>query len=210
MWKMKITKNAVILSLVALLSLGGVVLVVAEEPILPNAKDVYLAPNAIGIPLGRILMVRKDNEYCAVKFTQCLTGKTDHDQHAEYESYYQGDKTGSFYNRNVKYVKEEVYYTKQSLSIFGHPIRIGAKKDICCGPIELWWSGLKCVTAVYFNRHDQKQGDFYGIELAPTLWTDIKEVNLNDPRIKWYRYDENRKRVNIPIDQLWENTQENK
>jgi hypothetical protein len=44
----------------------------------------------------------------------------------------------------------------------------------------------------------------YGIELAPTPWTDIKELNIKDPRIKWYKYDEKRERVFIPIDKLWE------
>jgi len=54
------------------------------------------------------------------------------DLFARYESYYQGDKTGSLHNKNVKHRKEEVYYTKPSFSIFGHPIRIGAKRDIRC------------------------------------------------------------------------------
>jgi len=44
----------------------------------------------------------------------------------------------------------------------------------------------------------------YGFELAPTPWTDIKDVNIKDPRIKWYKYDEKRERFFIPIDKLWE------
>ena len=169
-----------------------------------NQGDVQLAPNAIGMPVGRILLIRKDNNYCAVKFTQNWTGKTDYDQHAEYESYYQGDKTGNLISKNVKYRKEEVYYTKPSFSIFGHPVRIGAKRDIRCGPVELWWSAGHHLTFVYYNRHDQNQRD-YGIELAPTPWTTISEVNVFDPRIKWYRYDEKRKDLTIPIDKLWGN-----
>lgn len=56
---------------------------------------------------------------------------------------------------------------------------------------------------VYYNKHDQPQGD-YGIELAPTKWTDISQVDVFDPRLIWYRYDENRKDLNIPVDKLWE------
>lgn len=177
-------------------------MVIAEDLTLPEANDVRIVPNAIGMPLGRILLIRKDNDYCAVKFTQNW-GKTGYEQHAEYESYYQGDKTGSLNNKNVKYRKEEVFYKKPIFSIFGHPVSIGEKLDIRCGPIELWWSAGPHLTFVYYNRHDQNQRD-YGIELAPTKWTDISEVNVFDPRLKWYRYNEIRERVNIPVDHLWE------
>jgi hypothetical protein len=199
---MRLTKLINLLLIVALSE--GNVMANADKPQLPKANEVQLAPNAVGMPVGRVLLIRKDSDYCAVRFTHNWTGKTEYDQHAEYESYYQGDKTGEFGKSNVKHRKEEIYYTKPSFSIFGHPVRIGAKLNIRCGPIELWWSAGPLLTFVAFNRSDQKQGD-YGIELAPTKWSDISEVNVFDSRLKWYRYDENRKRVNIPIDRLWDN-----
>jgi len=189
--------------LVVVFFLGVVEMVSATEAGLPKANDVQIAPNAIGLPVGRLLLIRKNDDYCAVKFTQNLTGKTDYDQHVEYESYYQGDKTGNLNSKNVEFRKDEVYYTKPSFSIFGHPIRIGAKMDIRCGPMELWWSAGPYIVFVYYNKHDQNQRD-YGIELAPTKWTNISQVNVFDSRLKWLKYDENRKRVNIPIDNLWE------
>ncbi|MDO8723840.1 MAG: hypothetical protein Q7J31_16665 [Syntrophales bacterium] len=199
---MKLIKLIILLLIIVLLE--GIVMANADESQLPKANDVHLGPNAIGMPVGRLLLIRKGDDYCAVRFTHNWTGETDYDQHAEYESYYQGDKTGNFRSANVKYRKEEVYYTKPSFSIFGHPVRIGAKRDIHCGPIELWWSAGPFLTFVSFNRHDQKQGDYYGIELAPTKWSNISEVNVFDPRLKWYRYDERRQRANIPIDRLWD------
>jgi hypothetical protein len=183
--------------------LKDVTMATAEISSFFKNNEVRIAPNSIAMPLGKILLIRKGGQYCAVKFTNCWTGKTDYDQHAEYESFYLGDKTGDFCKSNVKHSKEEVYYTRPSFTIFGHPVSLGAKKDIYCGDIKLWWSGLNCVTAVYFNRHDQKQGD-YGVELAPTNWSDISEVNVLDPRLKWYRYDESRKDMTIPVDRLWD------
>ena len=200
---MRKIKKLTTLCLIILFLIEGGKMIIADDLTLSEANDVQIAPNAIGIPLNRILLIRSGNDYGAVKFTQCWTGKTDYDQHAEYESYYQGDKTGNFGTKNVTYRKEEVYYTKPSFSIFGHPVRIGAKKDIRCGPIELWWSGMRCRTFVYYWRHDQREGD-YGIELAPTKWTDISQVNVFDPRLKWYRYDKNRQDIIIPVDELWE------
>ncbi|WP_337288532.1 hypothetical protein [Candidatus Methylomirabilis sp.] len=200
---MRLIKPIIPLVIAVLLS-EGIAMGSANESQRSKANDVHIGPNAIGMPLGRVLLIRKGENYCAVRFTRNWTGKTDYEQHAEYESCYQGNKTGNFRRANVKYRKEEVYYKKPSFSIFGHPISMSDKRDIRCGPIELWWSAGPELTFVYFNRHDQKQGDYYGIELAPTKWGDIAEVNAFDPRLTWYRYDDNRQRVNIPIDRLWD------
>ena len=162
----------------------------------PN--EVVITPVAVKIPLGKILLVRKTSEYCAVKFTKFWTGKTEFDWYASYESYYQGDKTGDFSNKNVLFIKDELSFPK--------PRGIGrlafsfGNKNVRCGPIKLFWFGQGWV-CVYSSG--EKQGD-YGIELAPTKWADISQVNVFDQRLKWYRYDPKREDINIPVDQLWE------
>ncbi len=70
---------------------------------------------------------------------------------------------------------------------------------IKCGPIKLGWNYRAKVATM---PPDKAAGD-HGFELAPTPWTDISQVNVFDPRVKWYRYDEKRERVFIPIDKLW-------
>ncbi len=166
----------------------------------PGQNEVHIGPNMVMIPLGRILLIRKDTDYCAIRFTKVWTGKSDDDRYATYEAYHQGDETGDFTNKNVTFRKEELHSPRPSFSLFGHPFAFGIKEEIRCGPIRLWWTGRG---AVYFFERDQRQGD-YGIELAPTKWTDISQVNISEPRLKWYKYDGKRKRINIPIDQLWE------
>jgi hypothetical protein len=42
------------------------------------------------------------------------------------------------------------------------------------------------------------------VRLAPTPWKEISEVNLSDPRIRWYTYDEKREWKVIPIDKIWD------
>ncbi len=165
----------------------------------PRQNEVHIDANGVMMPLGRILLVRKDSDYCAIKFIKFWTGKTEDDRYATYEAYYQGDKTADFNNKNVTFKREELYAPKPSFSFFGHPFAFGAKKEVRCGPIKLWWTGFG---SVYFFKRYQREGE-YGIEFAPTKWTDISQVNVFDHRLKWYRYDENRKRVNIPVDQLW-------
>lgn len=173
----------------------------------PGPNEVHIGNTAIVMPLEKILLVRKGAEYCAIKFTKFWTENTSEvstlfvaagsDEYAMYELYYQGDKTGDFSKKNVLFKKGKLSHTK--------PRGIGrlafsfGNDEIKCGSIKLQWSGEG---SVHFYRVGQRMGD-YGIELAPTKWTDISQVNVFDPRLKWYRYDENRKRVNIPIDKLW-------
>ncbi len=178
---------------------GGEILTSDQEQIVPpGPNDVVIGPNAVRVPLGRISLVRKNKEYCAVKFTGFWTGKTEEDWYATYESYYQGDKTGDFSNRNVQFRKEKLS-SPQPRGIGRFAFSFG-NRDVLCGSVKLEWTGKGWL---YFYGSNQKEGD-YGVELAPTKWTDISQVNIRDPRLRWYRYDQERKRVNIPIDQLWE------
>ena len=165
----------------------------------PGPNDVHIGKTAIVMPLKNILLVRKDSDYCAIRFTEFWTGKTEEDVYARYESYHQGDKTGDFSKKNVTLRKDKLAFPK--------PRGIGrlafsfGNRNIHCGSLKLQWAGGG---SVFFYAEGQEPRD-YGIELAPTIWTDISEVDVFDPRIKWYRYDEERKRMNISIDRLWEN-----
>lgn len=163
----------------------------------PNCNEVHIGKTAIVMPSGRILIVRHDTRYCAIKFTKFWTGNTKDDFYANYESYCQEDNSSDFSKNNVLLNKEKLSFpTPRGIGRFSFSL---GNKEINCGSIKLFWSGDG---AVHFYGLNQKQGD-YGIELAPTPWTDISQVNVSDPRVKWYRYDDGRRRENIPIDELW-------
>ena len=172
----------------------------------PGPNEVHIGQTAIEMPRDRILLVRRQSDYCAIKFTKFWTGKTEEDLFAAVESYYPNKKNGYFSGKNVEVRKEELSSPKAGWSLFGHPFAIGLKEKIQCGPFTLWWIGRG---AVYFFERSQTQGD-HGMEFAPTKWTDISEVNVFDPSLKWYRYDESRQRINIPIDKLWEDARQEK
>ena len=163
-----------------------------------NPNDVIIAPNAIKIPLEKILLVRQNSNYGAVKLTKLWTGKTKEDRYAEYESYYQGDKSGNLSNKNVQFERGKLSFPKpRGVGRFAFSF---GNRDIQCGPIKLAWYGEEWI---YFFSTNQDQGD-YGIELAPTIWSNISQVNVFDSRIKWYRYNSKREDITIPIDKLWE------
>jgi hypothetical protein len=174
----------------------------------PAPGEVSVGRVCIGMPLNKMLLVHKEESYCAVKFIKYWTEKDGKEKYATYEVHYQQDGTGNFANKNADFSMEKASFLPLRGILYpliwqpGYPF-------IKCGNFKLNWDPWCDVCHVCFFGGPGPQGD-YGIELAPTPWTDIKEVNVNDPRIKWYRYDVNRKRVNIPIDQLWENTQEKK
>jgi hypothetical protein len=173
-----------------------------DQKKVPIDEKVQIAGNCIIMPMGRIVLVRKGCQYCAVKFVEAWKGKTEYDFFANYESYYQGDGTGDFSSKNVQFIKEQLAWRRRVGlgKMFSFPA--GPENlEIKCGPIKLFWSSRG---SVYFRGHAEKEGE-YGIELAPTKWTDISEVNVFDSRLKWYRYDEKRKDTYIPIEQLWEN-----
>ena len=44
----------------------------ATDSIVSNHKDVIIAPHTVRIPLENILLIRKESEYCALKFIPIL------------------------------------------------------------------------------------------------------------------------------------------
>ncbi len=158
---------------------------------------VHIAPHFVSMPIGRIVLIRRGSEYCAVKFAEAWKGKTESARFQNYESYYQGDGTGDFSNENVQFAKDTLV-DRQSVLGRLYPVPFGHRNlYIKCGAVKLLWSDSG---TLYFSESPGRGG----VELAPTKWTDIFHVNVFDPRLKWYRYDEKRKDMFVPVDRLWE------
>ncbi len=173
-----------------------------------DIEEIVIGSNALKMPLGRVLLIRKDSQYCPVKFTEAWTGKTKFDFWSNYESYYQGDGTGDFSNENVQFTKGQLI-TRRLVGLgkmFSFPV--GRQNyEIKCGPIKLFWD----TGWVYFYDVGRPNAaDSIINEMAPTKWRDNSQVNVFDPRLKWYRYDEYRKHIYIPTDQLWEDEKDKK
>ncbi len=165
----------------------------------PKPNEVQIAFSGIEVPLGRILFVRKNLNYCSVKFTKYWTEKNDKEKYATYEVHYQKDGTGDFLNKNVIFSEGKASMLPPRGPFYPLKWQPG-NPEVKCGSLRLLWAykGIVC----FFERGDSP-GE-YGIELAPTPWTNIFEVNIFDPRVRWYRYNESRTTENIPIDKLWE------
>lgn len=184
----------------------------AKTPMAENLHESHQRSNATltrteaSAPLGRFLLIRKDKRVCAVRFTKAQRG---HDAKpgttfnsgeesfsAEYDWYFQEDGSGDFTQPGLLSGHEQL--ARKPLKGIGRLAFQTGQIYVECGAFDkLFWRYPTWVS--FYGK--SRRGD-YGIELAPTKWTEIKEVNVHDPRLKWYRYDENRKPVDISLDNL--------
>ena len=190
---------------------------ICESPTNQGAKsqaicEVDVTPKAIRVQIDTILLARWSQKYCAIKFTVSSTPLTRtesrelalrsmgslREANANYQSYYQPDGSGDFSGQGV--IFNEAVLAKGPWGI-GIGQWFDTITDMKCGPLKLTWTGRD---GVHFPRPNEGDGKA-NCELAPTAWTAISQVNVFDPRLKWYHYDEARRRLKVPISGRWSN-----
>lgn len=191
---------------------------------LPKDDEVGLYFSGVALPINKILLIRKKNKYCAMKFTRAWFEMDEErlkiyadrikeggigaesaidasrKNYATYESYFNKDGTASFFAGSV----ERRFGTASLLPMQGRSFHFSYQPGngcVECGSFKLLWDYNTFVSFIPLGKGSSERD--YGIELAPTPWSDIKDINVKDNRIKWYRYDKNRKREFIPIDRIW-------
>jgi len=146
-----------------------------------------MGPSEVLVPQGAFLLVRKGRKIGAIKFTSIEQGSTVGTGKASYESYFQGDGSGSFHSPNVRKqtgdndLKPLKGIGRLSFQVGKDRIRIGEWSFLSSSPgaVSMWP-----------YRGSQKD---YGFEFAPTSATDISEIDVTDKRLHWFRYDLNLK-----------------
>jgi hypothetical protein len=172
-------------------------------------RHVLLTSFSVSSPTGYWLLARKDNMACAIRFTDFKvarsagyasfsepTSNSENNIHgegriyAEYDFFSQTDGSGDFKKSNVSLGHNKA--TRADGNWGGYGDLTG------CGSLILQIGSFGI--GVAFNL-SEPQGE--SVELAPTKWQDVGEINISDPRIKWYRYDKTRRDIKIPIEDLW-------
>jgi hypothetical protein len=162
----------------------------------PKSDEVHIGSAYIMIPPEKILIVRKEGHYCAIKFTKLWTGKNKDDSFASYESYCQMNNTSGFSMGNIQTFKGKLsYYAPRGIGRLSFSF---GNAEIKCGSIKLISFGQG---EVLFDPTGQNSYD-HGIELAPTNWDNISDVDISDSRLRWYKFDSRRKHVNIKINEF--------
>jgi len=166
----------------------------------PAPDEFHIGPNGIGMPMGRILLIKNGNSYWAVKFIHHEKRKDG--SYSRYECY-------ELKKERFKKLREGEVHLKEPkswhiiLNLF-HRDYLRYADRLKFDKFELFAhaSDVSKHAGVYFGLDPDKPHP--GLCLAPTPWKEISEVALEDNRIKWYQYDTNRSRKNVPIDKLWD------
>ena len=167
-----------------------------------KTPNVLIAPTAIVPPLGYFALVKLDNTYCAVKFIETGSSKEQDYRYAVFEWHYQGDGSGDFSRPSAQHGQDKA--TWKHIPFIGRLSFQTGNIGVDCGDVHISWGGG---TGLSFReaRKDQTTEDAIkrGIKIAPTKWTDVKEVNVSDKRLTWYGYDATRKDQSVPVESLY-------
>jgi hypothetical protein len=166
-----------------------------------------LVASTVVIPeIGRFLLIRHGDEFCAIKFTGAWRGNDstkptmfnsgEESFRAEYDWYYTPTHPVQWNTAAVRSGHAEV--RRGALKGIGRLAFQAVNGDIECGPMRFSWHAP---TSIAFSE-GPKQGD-YGYEMALTKWHSVNEIKPDAPYLKWYRYDETRPQQVIKTDSLW-------
>ena len=160
---------------------------------------------SIGVspPVGRLLLMRRGSDLCAVRFTEFHRGNDakprtwyhsrDESFYSEYD-WYEPEGDSQFSGPGV----ETGHRTVDRQPLIGFA-RIGFQlgtTEVECGSLAPEWTYPTDVNFIEGSRYD------YDLELAPTQWTEPGQINLQDPQLKWYRLNEDQPDTFIPLEEL--------
>ena len=184
------------------LCLGGVVDPLDDSNATSNAMVTWFDVSA---PIGHLLLIRQGADTCVVRFSNFHRG---HDSKpstpfnsgeesfsAEYDWFYPKTSAAGSHQRTYDTGHRQLF--RGSSSGIGRLAFQRSDQEVRCGNFRLAWF---YPARVGFNSADSAKD--IGVELAPTRWTTIEQVNFDDPALRWYRQDESRKPMLIPMDQL--------
>jgi hypothetical protein len=159
------------------------------------ATQFVIRGTSIQMPVGAFLLVRKNGEVGAIRLTNIDPAVTEDYGKFTYESYFPSDAAGLF--RSGKLARHagelDVRPSKGTRGIYyqpgSHKASIGKWTFAFDVPSRMHMSGIS------FWKED------HGYEFAPTSACDLSEINANDKRLHWFRYDPNAS-VILPLSDL--------
>ncbi|HEV7746310.1 MAG TPA: hypothetical protein VGO56_15030 [Pyrinomonadaceae bacterium] len=141
-----------------------------------------VGPYAMLMPPGMFLLIRKGGKIGAIRFTSIEQGGNPGTGKARYESYFQGDGSGSFRSPNVR--KKTGKINVKPLRGF-HPLAFQTGKTKV--KVGEWSFESDAPGSLYMWPYGHSEKD-YGYEFAPTSSQSVDEINASDKRLNWFRY----------------------
>jgi len=184
------------------------------ESFLRSEREAYsaavVAPLGINVPVGRWALLRKKNELCALRFTafhhEIDQEKPPHEvywvsRYSDYDWAYRSDDESDFSKSNVRTGSG---HAASRPNLWRIPRGTYVVK---CGPLEAGWEYPNFISLVNKRRVSDEPYVSNGIEIAVTAWKDLKDINVNDPRLVWRRFDADQQQsagrsMVIPVEEL--------
>ena len=154
-----------------------------------------VGPGEVLAPKGVFLLVRKGREIGAIRFTNIVQGAEVGTGKASYESFFQGDGSGSFRSQNLR--KQSGENDLKPLRGIGRLAFQSGNNRVRVGE----WSFLASspgAVSMWPYRGSQKD---YGYEFAATSARDVNEIDPSDKRLRWFRFSTD-SRVTLQVAEL--------
>lgn len=178
----------------------------AEKLQADNLTQIHILPHGIGVPIGKILLVKSDSEICAIRFTSTDRGHDkrepsiwtsgEESEYAEYDWYCLEGEALNFSEGTTKKGHKQLSF-KAPKGIGRLAFQTG-NPYLKFGAFKLFWS---YPTYVYFPEYGGKQKEGTKVLFAPTAYQKIETIDLNQNHT-WYGYEETRGRYFINLESL--------
>jgi len=177
-------------------------LAILITPVMAQQKmfrdGVGIASICIVMPVGRVLVISRDNFMGAVKFLQ--NEERPEGTYSKYE-YFEYEKSGFKKARDGEVSLKKPSSGKGIFFHHGPNEMVGPPLKLRNFSLFAHAAGTDHATVYFSNARDKPD---LKVRMAPTPWKDISEVNLTDPRIRWFAYGNKESRKVIPIDKIWD------
>jgi hypothetical protein len=152
-----------------------------------------MGPRYAQFPEKFFLLVRKGGAIGAIRFIRIEEDDLGNGK-STYESYFQGDGSGAFLGSNVVHRTGEIDL-KPMRGVHASAWRPGQKKLW----VGNWWFYCYSPSLVSMTSHFSEKDE--GFEFAPTSAQTVAEIDANDKRLRWFRYDPDT-RIEVPVSDL--------
>lgn len=146
-----------------------------------QGTKIWIGPGSISVPEDLTLLVRKGNQYGALRFSGIKPGPEQSTGSAEYESVFQADGSGSFSKANVIARKGKVHQ-KPLVGIGRMSFQTGPT-TLRIGPFKFYY---RYPNWVYMYPAGELEGD-YGFEFSIVRSRDFQSIDPIKLALKWHR-----------------------
>ena len=171
------------------------------------AAHAIVGGTGVGTAIGYFVLVDNGKGICAIRFNSIRRGNDakpptwyrtgDATIYADYDSYYQADRDKGFSSEGIESDHGEVSWGEWRG--LGHWLSWSTGDPfVRCGNFKFKAYYPDLISLV---TNDPKLTS-NGLKVSPTGWKSIGDVDLNNPNLVWFSYDDYRNDRDIPVDSL--------